>query len=36
MIEIDKHKDTDGYVCELTDLINHRIGLVNGMAEVLD
>ena len=35
-IEIDKHKDTDGYICELTDLINHRIGLVNGMGEVLN
>ena len=30
-IDIDKHKDIDGYVSELTDLINHRIGLVNGM-----
>ena len=36
MIDIDNHKDTDGYVRELTDLINHRIELVNGMGEVLD
>ena len=35
-IEIDKHKDIDGYVSELTDLINHRIGLVNGMCGVIE
>ena len=34
--EIDKHKDIDGYVCELTDLINHRIGFVNGTGEALE
>ena len=28
-LEIDKHKDIDGYVSKLTDIINHRIGLVN-------
>ena len=36
MIEIDKHKDIDGYVSELTDLINHKIGQVNRMCEELD
>ena len=35
-IEIDKHKDIDGYVGELTDAINHRIGLVNRMCGVID
>ena len=35
-IEIDKHKDINGYVSELTDVINHRIGLVNGMCRVID
>ena len=34
-IEIDKHKDIDGYVSELTDLINHKIGQVNRMCEEL-
>ena len=34
--EIDKHKDIDGYVCELTDLINRRIGFVNGTGEALE
>ena len=28
-IEIDKHKDIDGYVSELTDLINRKIGQGN-------
>ena len=36
MIEIDKHKDIDGYVSELTNLINHKIGQVNRMCEELD
>ena len=35
-IEIDKHKDIDGYVGELTHAINHRIGLVNRMCGVID
>ena len=35
-IEIDKDKDIDGYVSELTDLINHKIGQVNRMCEELD
>ena len=34
-IEIEKHKDIDGYVSELTDLINHKIGQVNRMCEEL-
>ena len=32
-IEIDKHKDI---VSKLTDLINHRIGPVNGMCGVIE
>ena len=35
-IEIDKRKDIDGYVSELTDLINHKIGQVNRICEELD
>ena len=35
-IEIDKHKDIDGYVSELKDLINHKIERVNKMCEELD
>ena len=35
-IEIDKHKDIDGYVGELADATNHRIGLVNRMCGVID
>ena len=35
-IEIDKHKDIDGYVSELTDLINHRIEQVNRMRGEID
>ena len=35
-IEIDKHKDIDGYVNELTDLINHRIEQVNRMHREID
>ena len=34
--EIDKHKDIDGYVSELTDLINHRIEQVNRMHREID
>ena len=36
MITIDKHKDINGYVSELTDLINRKIELVNGMCEATD
>ena len=35
-IMIDKHKDIDGYLSELTDLINHKIQLVNDMYEAID
>ena len=35
-IEIDKHKDIDGYVNELTDLINHRIEQFNRMHREID
>ena len=35
-IMIDKHKDIDGYVSELTDLINFKIGQVNDMCETID
>ena len=35
-IMIDKHKDIDGYVSELTDLINHKIGWVNDTCEAID
>ena len=33
---IDKHNDIDGYVSELTDLVNHRIARVNNMCEAID
>ena len=36
MIDIDKHKDIDGCVSELTHLINHRIEQVKRMCEELD
>ena len=35
-IEIDKHKDIDGYVSKLTDVINNKIELVNRMCESID
>ena len=35
-IMIDKHKDIDGYVSELTDLINQKIQLVNDIYEAID
>ena len=35
-IMIDKHKDIDGYVSKLTDVINNKIELVNRMCESLD
>ena len=34
--KIDKHKDIDGYVSRLTDVINNKIELVNRMGEVID
>ena len=35
-IKIDKHKDIDGYVSKLTDVINNKIELVNKMGGVID
>ena len=35
-IMIDKHKDIDGYVSKLTDVINNKIELVNRMCESID
>ena len=35
-IKIDKHKDIDGYVSKLTDVINNKIELVNRMCESID
>ena len=35
-IMIDKHKDIDGYVSKLTDVINNKIELVNRMGGALD
>ena len=34
-IMIDKHKDIDGYVIKLTDLINNKIELMNKMCETI-
>ena len=35
-IKIDKHKDIDGYVSKLTDVINNKIELVNRICESID
>ena len=35
-IKIDKHKDINGYVYKLTDVINNKIELVNRMGGVID
>ena len=35
-ININKHKDIDGYVSKLTDVINNKIEFVNGMGGVID
>ena len=35
-IKIGKHKDIDGYVSKLTDVINNKIELVNRMGGALD
>ena len=35
-INIDKHKDIDGYASKLTDVINNKIELVNRMGGALD
>ena len=36
IINIDKHKDIDGYVSKLTDVINNKIELVNRMDGAID
>ena len=36
MINIDKHKDIDGYVSKLTDVINNKIKLLNRMGDSID
>ena len=36
MIMIDKHKDIDGYVSKLTDIINNKIALLNRICVVID
>ena len=36
MINIDKYKDIDGYVSKLTDIINHRIELLNRVGDSID
>ena len=35
-ININKHKDIDGYVSKLTDVINNKIELLNRMDEAID
>ena len=35
-ININKHKDIDGYASKLTDVINNKIELVNRMGGALD
>ena len=35
-IKIDKHKDIDGYVSKLTDVINNKIDLVDKIGGVID
>ena len=35
-ININKHKDIDGYVSKLTDVMNNKIELVNGMGGEID
>ena len=35
-ININKHKDIDGYVSKLTDVINNKIELVNRMDGAID
>ena len=35
-LKTDKSKDIDGYVSKLTDVINDKIGSVNGMCEIID
>ena len=35
MIKIDKHKDIDGYVSKLADIINNKIELLNRICEAI-
>ena len=35
IINIDKHKDIDGYVSKLTDMINNEIELINKICETM-
>ena len=35
-IKIDKHKDIDGYVSKLTDVINNKTELLNRMCRTID
>ena len=36
MIDIEKHKDIDGYVSKLTDVTNNKIELINKISETTD
>ena len=36
IIDLDKHKDIDGYASKLTDVINNYIKLINNIGETLD
>ena len=36
MINIDKYKNIDGYVSKLTDVINNKIELLNGVGKSID
>ena len=36
MIKMDKHKDIDGYVSKLTDIINNKIELLNRICQAID
>ena len=36
IINIEKDKDIDGYVSELTDVINNKINLINTIGEIIE
>ena len=36
LFNINKHKDIDGYVSKLTDIINNKIELLNRICDVID
>ena len=36
MINIDKHKDIDGYVSKLADVLNNKIEFTNRIGEIID